>query len=265
MGRAILTGLLAPNVTVADGIRVTNRSAERATDFDGEPRVTSWVTSLDADANRAAVRGARIVILAVKPAHIVELAADISSGLEPDSIVVSVAAGVTCASIEAALNRDIAVIRAMPNTPAAIGQGMTGLAAGRFAGATHLEAVSHVFATVGDVLVVTEERLDALTTISGSGPAYVFYMIEQLEAAAIDLGFSPEEAALLVRSTFSGASNYAAHSEMSPRELRRAVTSPNGTTERAIAAFDDAHFPQAFRDATKAALARARELAEGKS
>jgi pyrroline-5-carboxylate reductase len=264
MGRAILAGLLAPHVTVEGGIRVTNRSAERAADFDAEPRVTAWVTDNDADANRAAVRGAHIIILAVKPHNIADLAAEIGPALEPDSILVSVAAGITCGSIEAALQREIAVVRAMPNTPAAIGQGMTGLAAGRFAGSGQIGSVAEVFATVGDVLVVAEDRLDALTTISGSGPAYVFYMIEQLEAAAVDLGFSPEEAALLVRSTFSGASNYAAQSDVSPRELRRAVTSPNGTTERAIAAFDAANFPEGFLAATRAALERAREMAAGK-
>jgi len=264
MGRAILAGLLADHVSVAGGIRVTNRSAERAADFDAEPRVTAWVTSANPQANREAVAGARVVLLAVKPAQIVELAAEIADALADDAIIVSVAAGVTCARIEAALGGRGAVVRAMPNTPAAIRQGMTGISAGGSATDADVALVADVFATVGDVLVVPEAQIDALTTISGSGPAYVFYFIEQLEAAAVKLGFTADEAALLARSTFQGASNYVARSGDEPGDLRRAVTSPNGTTERAIATFDEANLRSVFEAATQAALARARELAAGK-
>jgi pyrroline-5-carboxylate reductase len=263
MGRAILAGLLADHVTVTGGVRVTNRSAERARDFDNEPRVTAWVTSTDELANRHAVAGARIVVLAVKPAQIAELASEIADALEHDAIIVSVAAGVTTETIEAALGGVGSVIRAMPNTPAAIRLGMTGLSAGSSASATDLDLVAKVFATVGDVLVVPESQLDALTTISGSGPAYVFYFIEQLEAAAVARGFTAEEAALLARSTFRGASEYVLESGHSPAELRRAVTSPNGTTERAIATFDAADIRSIVDAATAASLERARELAAG--
>ena len=264
MGRAILAGLLAEHVTVTDGIRVTNRSAERARDFDDEPRVTAWVTSTDETANRKAVTGAKVVIIAVKPAQIAELAAEIADALEHDAIVVSVAAGVTCGTIEAALAGVGSVIRAMPNTPAAIRLGMTGLSAGSTASPADLAHVAEVFATVGDVLVVPESQLDALTTISGSGPAYVFYFIEALEAAAVARGFTAAEAALLAQSTFRGASQYALESDYTPAELRRAVTSPNGTTERAIATFDAADLKAVVDAATAASLARAQELAAGK-
>jgi pyrroline-5-carboxylate reductase len=264
MGRAILAGLLADHVTVSGGVRVTNRSLERAADFDAEPRVSAWVTSTDEMANRHAVVGARIVLLAVKPAQIAELAAEIAGTLEPDAIVVSVAAGVTCATIETALGGAGSVIRAMPNTPAAIRLGMTGISAGSTASDVDMQLVASVFATVGDVLVVPESQLDALTTISGSGPAYVFYFIEQLEAAAIARGFTAAEAALLARSTFRGASQYVIESGQNPADLRRAVTSPNGTTERAIATFDAADVRKIVDEATAASLARARELAAGK-
>jgi pyrroline-5-carboxylate reductase len=263
MGRAILAGLLADHVTVTGGVRVTNRSAERARDFDNEPRVTAWVASTDELANRHAVAGARIVVLAVKPAQIAELASEIADALEHNAIVVSVAAGVTTETIEAALGGVGSVIRAMPNTPAAIHLGMTGLSTGSSASPADLDLVAKVFATVGDVLVVPESQLDALTTISGSGPAYVFYFIEQLEAAAVARGFTPDEAALLARSTFRGASEYVLASGHSPAELRRAVTSPNGTTERAIATFDAADIRSIVDAATAASLERARELAAG--
>lgn len=267
MGRAILAGLLAENVRVDGGIRITNRSAERAGDFDAEPRVMAWVTSTHENANREAVTGARVVVLAVKPAQIAQLATEIAPALSENAIVVSVAAGVTCATIEAALesaaSTGASVIRAMPNTPAAIRLGMTGLSSGSTATDADVQLVASVFATVGDVLVVPEAQLDALTTISGSGPAYVFYFLEQLEAAAVSRGFTPEEAALLARSTFRGASQYAIESEHTPAELRRAVTSPNGTTERAIAVFDAANIRATLDEATAASLARARELAAG--
>ena len=120
-----------------------------------------------------------------------------------------------------------------------------------------------LFETVGDVIVVPEEQIDALSTISGSGPAYVFYLIEQLTATAVDKGFTPEQAALMVEGTFRGASELLAASDVGPAELRRRVTSPKGTTERAIAVLEEAHLAEVFDRATDAALARARELAAG--
>jgi pyrroline-5-carboxylate reductase len=116
---------------------------------------------------------------------------------------------------------------------------------------------------VGEVLVVPESQLDPLSTISGSGPAYVFYLIEQLTAAAIDKGFTPEQAKLMVQGTFRGASELLASSGDEPAELRRRVTSPKGITERAIAVLEEANLKQVFDRATDAALARAREMAAG--
>ena len=120
-----------------------------------------------------------------------------------------------------------------------------------------------LFETVGQVLVVPESQLDPLSTISGSGPAYVFYLIEQLTAAAVDKGFTPEQAAVMVQGTFRGASELLASSGEDPAELRRRVTSPKGTTERAIAVLEASDLKQVFDAATDAALARARELAAG--
>lgn len=262
MGRAILSGLLAPGVQVA-GIRVTNRSEARAAELSGTAGVTAYATESQPDANRLAVDGAGIVVVAVKPAMVRDLLAEIGASLAPGTIVVSVAAGVTTATMESLLPDSVSVVRAMPNTPAVVGKAVTGVSAGTRSEASDLELVRALFATVGEVVEVPESQLDALSTISGSGPAYVFLLIEALTEAAVQKGFTPEQAAALVNGTFLGASELLVSSGEDPAELRRRVTSPNGTTERAIAVLADADLPALFARATDAALARARELAAG--
>ena len=264
MGRAILQGLLSPHVHVATGIRVTNRRVEAAADFDTESRVTAWVTSENPEANREAVRGATVVIVAVKPAGIVEMLAEVADDLDDDAVVVSVAAGITLAQLQEAAGAQRAVMRAMPNTPAQIRRGVTGISVGPQVTAAQQELVESVFATVGSLVVVGEERLNALTAISGSGPAYVFYLIEQWEQAAREQGFTQAEAALLVRETVRGAAELVIASGEQPEELRRRVTSPNGTTERAIATLEQAHLAELLESAMTAAMARATEIAAGR-
>lgn len=262
MGRAILSGLLAPHVHAA-GIRVTNRSEARAAELAGTPGVTTYATETKADANRLAVDGAQLVIVAVKPAMVRDLLAEIGDSLAPGTVVVSVAAGVTAATMESLLPDTISVVRAMPNTPAVVGKAVTGISAGSHTEEDDLALVRTLFETVGEVVEVPESQLDALSTISGSGPAYVFLLIEALTQAAVEKGFTPEQAAVLVNGTFLGASQLLVSSGEDPAELRRRVTSPNGTTERAIAVLADADLPALFARATDAALARARELAAG--
>jgi pyrroline-5-carboxylate reductase len=260
MGGAILSGLLAPGVVVDGGIRVTNRSVEKAAAL-AVAGVTSLATSEDPDANRVAVAGARIVLIGVKPAMVSDLLREIADSLEPDAIVVSVAAGVTIATMEELVPG--AVLRSMPNTPSLVGRGVTGLAAGTRSTADELDLVRSLFATVGEVLVIPENQIDALSTISGSGPAYVYFLIEQLTRTAVDLGFTSEQAATMVEGTFVGAAELLAASGSSPAELRTRVTSPKGTTERAVAELENADLKAVFDRATAAALARARELASG--
>ncbi|WP_353828512.1 pyrroline-5-carboxylate reductase [Agromyces sp. SYSU T0242] len=263
MARAILAGLLAPHVEVAGGIRTTNRSAARLAELADEPRVTGYATEHDAEANRRAVAGAKLVVVAVKPAMVPDLLDEIADALEPGTVVVSVAAGVTVATFEAHLPEHVSVVRTMPNTPAVVGRAVTGVSPGSRSGDDDLALVVALFETVGEVLVVPESQLDALSTISGSGPAYVFLLIEELERAAIAKGFTPEQAATMVQGTFRGASELLASSDDDPAELRRRVTSPKGTTERAVAVLQEAGLADLFTRATDAALARARELAAG--
>ena len=263
MGRAILSGLVKPGVDIDGGVRVTNRSRERADELAAIAGVTAYATDDDPEANKKAVRGAAIVLIAVKPAMVPALLAEIAETLEPGAVVVSVAAGVTIATFESALPASISVIRSMPNTPALIGKAVTGLSAGTRSSDADLALVSTLFETVGEVVTVPESQLDALSTISGSGPAYVFYLIEQLTAAAIDKGFTREQAETLVNGTFLGAAELLVSSSDGAAELRRRVTSPKGTTERAIEVLESADLKGLFDRATDAALARSRELASG--
>ncbi len=260
MGRAILSGLLAPHVHVDGGVRVTNRSTERAAEFDGELRVTAFATAENPDANRVAVAGASVVIIGVKPAMVADLLDEIADALDSDALVVSVAAGVTTRTMEAHLPGGQPVVRTMPNTPATVGRGVTGLTGGTRTTPANLDLAVQLFETVGDVLVIEEEAMDALGSISGSGPAYVFYFIEKLIDVAVAKGFTREQANLMVRGTFTGALELLESSAEEPAELRRRVTSPGGSTERAIAAFDEADIRGIFTTATDAAVARQQEM-----
>jgi pyrroline-5-carboxylate reductase len=261
MARAVLAGLLKPTVTVEGGIRTTNRSETKAAELADTEGVTAWATETEPEANRLAVAGAGIVIVAVKPAMVPDLLTEIADSLAPGTLVVSVAAGVTLATFEKHLSADVAVIRSMPNTPAVVGMGVTGLSAGSRATEEQMALATALFETVGEVLVVPEEKIDALGTISGSGPAYVFYLIEQLTRTAVDKGFTPEQAATMVNGTFLGASALLAMSDLTPAELRRQVTSPKGTTERAVQQLEAGGLKELFDRATDAGLARSRELA----
>lgn len=262
MGGAILSGLLQPSVTVDGGIRVTNRTEAKAALLRSDA-VLSYATEQDPAANLAAVAGAGLVIVAVKPSMVPDLLREIADALDPGTVVVSVAAGVTVATFESILPESVSVLRAMPNTPAIVGKGVTGLSAGTRSSAEDLGVASALFGTVGEVVVVPESKIDALSTISGSGPAYVYYLVEELTRTAVDLGFTPEQAATMVNGTFLGSAELLVSSGRTPQELRRQVTSPKGTTERAIAELEKADLKSLFDRATAAALARAKELAAG--
>jgi pyrroline-5-carboxylate reductase len=261
MGGAILGGLLAPGVTVDGDIRVTNRTEAKAA-LVRRPGVDSVALETTPDGNALAVRGASVVIIGVKPAMVPETLAALAGDLAPDALVISVAAGVTTATMEAIVSQP--VLRAMPNTPSLIGKGVTGLAAGSRATAEQVALGRAVFETVGTVVEVPESQIDALSTISGSGPAYVFYLVEQLTRTAVNLGFTPAQAAELVTGTFLGSVELLVASGREPEELRRQVTSPNGTTQRAIAELEKADLTGLFDRATASALARAKEMAEGR-
>jgi pyrroline-5-carboxylate reductase len=258
MGGAILRGLLASGVT---NVTVSTHSEKSAAKLTDELGVTAYSQETHASANSKVVENADIVLVGVKPGYVVEVLKEVSGSLKADAVIVSVAAGITTAAMEAAVSN--AVVRAMPNTPSLVGRGVTGIAKGSRAGVEELELATKIFTSVGKVLVIDESQIDALSTISGSGPAYVFYLIEQFTATALSMGFTAEQAKLMVEDTFLGASELLAVRDKSPEELRKQVTSPNGTTMRAVAVLEGANLKETFDKATAAALARAKEIAEG--
>ncbi|MCR2792076.1 pyrroline-5-carboxylate reductase [Microbacterium sp. zg.Y625] len=261
MGGAVLHGLvrsgLAPHVTA------TNRTAAKATALEGLPGVTSVALEHAPHGNVDAAASADIVLVGVKPAMVPDLLREIAPHLRPGTLVVSLAAGVTLATFASILGEGMPVLRSMPNTPALVGKAVTGLAAGTSAGPAEVAVVRRLFETVGVVIEVPEDQIDALSTISGSGPAYVFLLIEELTRAARGKGFDEASARLMVEQTFVGATALLEASGEDPAELRRQVTSPKGTTERAVTVLQGAGLAELFAEATDAALVRARELAAG--
>ena len=264
MGKAILAGLLDSGTKPAN-IRVTTKTQASADAISSGKGVQAIALEKEASANAVSAADADLVILAVKPNLILETLSEISTNLKPDSLVVSVAAGITTAAMEEVLAGKAAVVRAMPNTPSVLGLGVTGISRGSNVSEQQLELAVKLFSSVGKVLVMDESKIDALSTISGSGPAYVFYFAEKLIVAAKSLGFSDSEASLMVKETFLGSATLLASSSSTPEELRQQVTSPNGTTMQATGRFDAADLERVFIEATEAALARAKELGKMKS
>jgi pyrroline-5-carboxylate reductase len=205
--------------------------------------------------------GSDVVVIAVKPQGIDPVLAELAPVLGPSTLVVSICAGITSARIEAALPTGTRVVRTMPNTPMMVGQGMVGISAGSTAGDSDCRQVELMFGSAAATMRIPEERMDALTAVSGSGPAYFFRFCEVLVEAAEELGFSRAEANLLVGQTASGAIAYLCDQGDFPAgRLRQQVTSPGGTTEAALRVMDDHDLAGMMRSALEAAYRRGQEL-----
>ncbi|QGT79160.1 pyrroline-5-carboxylate reductase [Guyparkeria halophila] len=212
--------------------------------------------------NHAAIDGAQLVVLAVKPQVMQAVAEDLAPHLAAGQLVVSIAAGIPVAALARWLNGHAAIVRAMPNTPSMVGCGATGLFAAEAVSREQHSDAESLMRAVGVVQWLDDEsQIDEVTALSGSGPAYVFYLMESMQAAAEGMGMAPDVARLLTLETVFGAAKLALAADDSPAELRRRVSSPGGTTERAIAALDEAGVRDAFARAIRASRDRSRELA----
>ncbi|RYJ04456.1 MAG: pyrroline-5-carboxylate reductase, partial [Actinomycetales bacterium] len=209
---------------------------------------------------RGAVEGAEVVLVVVKPQDVAAVLTEIAPAVAATATVVSLAAGVRIALFEEALPDGVAVVRAMPNTPALVGEGMFGISPGTAADDDRLALVRSILETGGVVAVVDESAQDAVTAVSGSGPAYVFYLAEAMIAGGVEAGLDPATARTLAQQTLVGAAALLADSDDTPEELRRRVTSPNGTTHAAITTFDDHGVAAGLRAGVLAAAARSAEL-----
>ena len=260
MNEAILGGLLEAGTDAADVV-ATVRRAERAAELaERHHGITAIAGEEEPDNNKQATKGSAVVILGVKPVGITDLAREISEALAPDTVVVSVAAAVSIAQLEAALPAGQPVIRTMPNTPARLGRGVVSVSPGTNCTPEQLQKVKDILRGAGTVVEVPEEQVDALSAISGSGPAYAFYLAEAMAAAGEELGLDRELSLLLARETVAGAGLMLAEPGADPSALRKAVTSPNGTTERAIATFDEGGIPSIIAAGARAAADRAAEI-----
>ena len=253
IGEALLAGLITAGhepgaLTVAEPH--AGRGGELAERY-GVATVTTVAEAVDA---------ADLVVIAVKPDVVSAILPDVASALRPGAVVASVAAGVPTTVYEAALPDGTPVVRVMPNTAMLVGRSMSGISGGREATEAHVTLVREVMDAVGKTLVVPEAKLDALTALSGSGPAYAFLVAEALIDAGVDLGLTRDQATTLATHTIAGAGALMVETSTSPVELRAVVTSPGGTTAAAIRELEKNGLRPAFYAATRACAERSAEL-----
>lgn len=254
MGRALVGGILKAGIVDASDTIVFDTWTEAAAAMVDEMGV------LQASSNEEVVSDSEVILLCVKPQGFLEMLADI--GESEGKLLISIAAGVKISSIETASGGKHRVVRVMPNTPALVGKGAAGFALGGSATNEDSEIARSLLGSVGYVCEVSEDDLDAVTAVSGSGPAYVFLMIEALVAGGIEQGLTPDVAEALAAHTVSGAAELLLQSDESPSQLRENVTSPNGTTFAALESFRGDQFESVVKRAVTAAAERSRELGQ---
>ncbi len=255
MGETLLSGLIRAGRSV-DSLLVGEKRSERATELTER----YGVTVLD---NRAATRKADTVVVVVKPQDMSELLAEIAPDLRPGQLLVSLAAGITTAFIETRIPEGVAVVRVMPNTPALVDEGMAAISRGSHCDDEHLVEAESLMASTGRVVQVPERQQDAITAISGSGPAYIFFVVESMIEAGVHLGLPRTTATELVVQTVVGSAKLLRETGEHPTVLREQVTSPGGTTAAAVRQLEDHKVRAAFLTAMEAARDRSRALAEG--
>ncbi|MAW40383.1 MAG: pyrroline-5-carboxylate reductase [Kiritimatiellaceae bacterium] len=254
MSEAIIAGALKKAVVAADAVTVSDPLEERRNQMQRAYGVRSE------EDNARAVANADVVVLAVKPQVFPQVWGSLQSELSPNSLVVSIMAGVTSETIAA--GSDLRVVRVMPNTPSLVGRGASGIAQGALATESDMEITERLMQAVGVSVRVQEEQLHAVTALSGSGPAYLFYLMEAMIDSAKELGLDEATARLLCIETVGGAADLLAASEEAPVELRKRVTSKGGTTAAAIQTFDEQALKEVISAAMKSAFARSQELAQ---
>ncbi|MBM4017525.1 MAG: pyrroline-5-carboxylate reductase [Planctomycetes bacterium] len=254
MAEALARGVLRADLLRPRDMLASDPDAGRRRLFERELKVPAL------EDNRALVERSPVVVVAVKPQVFDKAVAPLGSLFGPKKLLISICAGVSTAHVEEVAATGTRVVRAMPNTPMLVGRGMAAVCGGKHATDTDLAKAQRLLGAAAQVIRVPEDLMDAVTAVSGSGPAYFFYLAEKLAAAGVELGLADEDARLLSRVTFEGAAKLLAESADQPEELRRRVTSPGGTTEAAIKTLDAMNFGPTVSAAVKAARDRAGEL-----
>lgn len=256
MAEAIARGVISSGLLAASQILAADPSPQRRAVFSEQLGIQCI------EDNREVARQARMVLLSVKPQQMKDVLAVIGPIARADALFISIAAGISSQFIEKHLSsgRNWRVIRTMPNTPMLVGEGMVALARGRHATEADAAEARKLFEAAADVIDLDENKLDAVTAVSGSGPAYFFYLVEQIIRAGTELGLTPAESRKLAIKTCIGAGKMLASTSDSPEELRRKVTSPGGTTQAAITHLEQNQVGPGIVEAVKAAARRSREL-----
>jgi len=252
MGETLLSAILASGHPV-DHLVISEKRDDRAAEL-------REAYGVEVTGNAEASEGADVVLLVVKPQDVPALLVEIAGSVSTGATVVSLAAGVRIATLEAALPTGVAAVRAMPNTPALVKEGMFGVSPGSAVSDEQLTTVVTLLESGGKVVVVDEDEQDAVTAVSGSGPAYVFYLAEAMIAGGVAEGLDPATARTLAAQTLVGAAKLLWGSDETAEELRRRVTSPNGTTHAAITTFDERGVKDGLVAGVAAAAARSAEL-----
>jgi pyrroline-5-carboxylate reductase len=257
IGEALISGLLSSGWRTKDDIVASGRRPERVAELAERHGIATTLS------NAEAASGAALVVLAVKPQDIDALLGEIGPIISEEQTVLSIAAAIPTAAIERHLGAAVPVCRAMPNTPSTVHEGIAGLCAGTHADDAHVTLAEEALAHLGAVVRVPERSMDAITAVSGSGPAYFALLSEAMIEAGILLGLSREVSTQLVVQTMFGTAKQLRDERMHPVELREMVTSPGGTTIAAIRELEIAGVRAAFLNAIQAAMERSRELAGG--
>jgi pyrroline-5-carboxylate reductase len=259
MGEAIVRAIIRAGVVKPEFIVAADPSPERRELFERELRVRCVERAADAAAEMT-------VLLAVKPQQMGQVLREIEPVVLLDALVISIAAGISTTFIDRALNaKQCRIVRAMPNTPLLVGAGAVAICAGPRASTQHLLIARALFEPAAVVIDVTEDKLDAVTALSGSGPAYFFYLVEAMTRAGVETGLSLEESRTLAVQTAVGSGKMLESADVDVSELRRRVTSPGGTTEAAITHMEQQGLDRIVIDAIKAARDRGRELGRSTS
>jgi pyrroline-5-carboxylate reductase len=258
MGGILLQGFLKNNLLATDQIAATVQHEDRATALSAQ-----FGVSVTTD-NAAAAAWADVILLGVKPVQVPGLIWEIKGGLTKQKMVLSFAASVTTAAIEDAAGIELGVVRAMPNTPAMISGGMTALCAGRFVSSEQMAVAQKIFSTVGRTVVVDEKHMDAVTGLSGSGPAFLYIIIEALAEAGVNVGLPRDVATLLAAQTTLGSARMVLETGYHPALLKDQVTTPAGCTVDGILELEEGGLRVTLIKAVKRATMRAKELAAGK-
>jgi len=257
MGGILLQAFLKQNLFAADQIHATVGHAERAIALS-----TQWGVDVSTD-NLAAAKKADLILMAVKPFQMPAMMEEIRPALTKDKTIISIAASVKTSAIEEAAGTEIAVVRAMPNTPSALGAGAAALCRGRFVSAKQMELAERIFETVGRTVTVDEKHMDAVTGLSGSGPAYIYIIIEALAEAGVKVGLPRDVATQLAAQTAFGAAKMVLETGYHPALLKDAVTTPAGCTIDGILELEEGGLRVTLIKAVMRATERAKQLAAG--